>query len=431
MRQGKTIIGRHRCTILLLIGLASLPAQARAVDRIVAIQFVGNKVTRPSIMLQEMTIHVGDPVNRRKIAASRQAIMNLGLFKSVRTKLLPAKNGKILQVAVKEKYYVLPLPRLSRNADGDVSYGGAVTLDNFLGLNQHVQLLYERTIPNGLNTTTIHSWSFSYDYPRIVGTNYGISISGGRQRNDVTAGPAGIGQGIYRFDGRSLNITVTKFLFGGPSAGWIGALGLAWADDFYQYVSGVPDLYQTARTVGVTAALGYTDVQDLTWNRKGVAYGYNLEVGARGFGSDYGFTQHLLYVRSYVPVGRTPYQNIDTQFQIGLSSGYPAPVFYLGGSDTLRGFPRNEFYGRAFVLANIQYLRPLDGNPAWRGVLFTDIGNAYPNDAHMTLTHLETDVGTGLRWRIRSFVNVELRLDVGYGINDHNAEIYAGTHDIF
>ncbi|MHB8414425.1 MAG: POTRA domain-containing protein, partial [Acidiferrobacteraceae bacterium] len=103
MRQGKAIIGRHRCVILLLMGLASLPAQARAVDRIVAIRFVGNKVTRPSVMLQEMTIHVGDPVDRRKIAASRQAIMNLGLFKSVHTKLLPTKNGKILQVAVKVK----------------------------------------------------------------------------------------------------------------------------------------------------------------------------------------------------------------------------------------------------------------------------------------------------------------------------------------
>lgn len=431
MRHWMTTIKRPRPAFLLIMVLGFPSLHAYAAERIVAIRFVGNKVTRPSVMLQEMTIHVGDPVNRRKIDASRQAIMNLGLFKSVKTKLLPATGGKILQISVKEKYYVLPLPRLSRNADGDISYGGAVTLDNFMGLNQHVQMVYQRTIPKDLNTTTIHSWSLNYQYPRIVGTNYGVSVSGGRQRNDVTAGPAGVGQGIYRFDGRSLNVMVTKFLFGGPSAGWTGGLGVAWADNFYQYVSGQPGLYQTARTVALTAALGYTDVQNLIYDRKGFAYGYNLQVGARPFGSDYGFVEHLLYVRSYFPIGDIPYQNLNMQLQVGLSSGYPAPVFYLGGSDTLRGFPRNSLYGRAFVLANIQYLRPIDGHPAWRGVLFADIGNAYPNDAHIDLTHLETDVGTGLRWRIRSFVNVELRLDLGYGINDHNAKIYAGTRDIF
>ncbi|MHB1950817.1 MAG: BamA/TamA family outer membrane protein [Acidiferrobacteraceae bacterium] len=427
-----TIIRRPGPQFLLIVLVAGLSsARALALERNVAIRFVGNKVTRPSVMLQEMTIHVGDPVSRRKIAASRQAIMNLGLFRSVRTKLLPAPNGKILQVSVREKYYILPLPRLSRNADGDISYGGAVTLDNFLGLNQHVNLVYQRTIPNGLNTTTIHSWSLDYQYPRIVGTNYGVSVSGGSQRDEVTAGPAGVGQGIYRFDGRSLNVMVTKFLFGGPSAGWTGGLGAAWTDNFYQYVSGQPGLYQTARTVALTAALGYTDVQNLTYDRKGFAYGYNLEVGARAFGSDYGFVQHLLYVRSYLPVGDIPYQNLDMQLQIGLSSGLPQPVFFLGGSDTLRGFPRNSIYGRAFVLANIQFLRPIDGHPAWRGVLFTDIGNAYANDARVDLANMESDVGAGLRWRIRSFVNVELRLDVGYGINDHSHMIYAGTQDIF
>lgn len=429
MRQRKTIRLLRRPALMLLMVMFVAPAYAA--DRIVAIRFVGNKVTRPSVMLQEMTIGVGDPVDPAKIEASRQAIMNLGLFRSVSAKLLPAPGGKILQIAVKEKFYVLPLPRFSRNADGDVSYGAAVTLDNFQGRNEHLETVYQRTIPHGLHSTLVKSWSVDYSYPRIVGTNYGVSVSAARSRNGVTAGPGGVGQGEYNFDGRSASAVVTKYLFGGPSAGWTASLGSLWSDNFYQYVSGEPGLYTTERSVGLLAALAYNDVQQLEYSRKGFIYGYTLQVGARAFGSDYGFTQHQIYLRSYIPVGNKVAENFNLQAQIGLSTGYPQPVFFLGGSDTLRGFPRNAIFGRAFVLANVQYLRPIDGNPAWRSVLFTDVGNAYPNDAHMNLTHLETDLGTGLRWRIRSFVNVELRLDFAYGINDHNKKIYAGTHEIF
>ncbi|HET9123048.1 MAG TPA: BamA/TamA family outer membrane protein [Acidiferrobacteraceae bacterium] len=404
---------------------------AWAADRIVAIQFVGNHTTRASVMLQQMTIHVGDPVDMRRVEASRQAIMNLGLFKSVHAKLLPAPGGQILQISVKEKYYVLPLPKVSRNANGDISYGADVSLDNFRGLNQQVELQYQRTIPQGLNSTVIKSWSFNYTVPRVIGRNYGYAISAARTRNDFTAGPAGIGQGLYGYDGRGLSFSVTDYPFGGPSQGWAASVGAAWNDNFYQYISGMPGLYVTARTVALTAGLNYTDVKDLTYSRSGFSYGYNLQVGARAFGSDYGFSQHLFYVRAYLPVGHVPHQNLDLQLELGLSSGYPQPVFFLGGSDNLRGFERNSIYGKSFVLANIQYLRPIDHDPAWRTVLFTDVGNAYPNDARINLTHLETDVGTGLRWRIRSFVNTELRLDVAYGINTRDKKIYAGTHDIF
>ena len=416
--------------LMLFAGLL-LASPAQATDRIVAIQFLGNRTTRPSVMLQQMTIHVGDPADPVRIEASRQAIMNLGLFRSVRANLLAAPGGQILQISVQEKYYILPLPRLSRDANGDISYGADISLDNFRGLNQQVELLYQKTIPHDLNSTVIKNWSLNYTVPRVIDKNYGYSVSASRTQNDFTAGPVGLGQGLYAFDGRAASFSVTDYPFGGPSQGWAVSAGAAWNDNFYNFLSGTPGLYVTTRTVALTGGINYSDVKDLTYSRSGFAYGYNLQVGARAFGSDYGFAQHQLYIRAYMPVGHAPHQNLDVQLELGLSSGYPQPVFFLGGSDNLRGFERNSIYGNSFVLANIQYLRPIGHHPAWRTVLFTDIGNAYPNDARINLTHLETDVGTGLRWRIQSFVNTELRLDLAYGINSRDKKIYAGTHDIF
>ena len=47
------------------------------------IRFEGNKRTRPSVMLQEMRVQVGDVADPRQIERSRQAIQDLSLFKSV------------------------------------------------------------------------------------------------------------------------------------------------------------------------------------------------------------------------------------------------------------------------------------------------------------------------------------------------------------
>jgi len=49
---------------------------------IVDIVFQGNKVTRPRTMIQEMVLSKGDPADPEKVELSRQAIMDLNLFKS-------------------------------------------------------------------------------------------------------------------------------------------------------------------------------------------------------------------------------------------------------------------------------------------------------------------------------------------------------------
>ncbi len=122
--------------LCLLVWMASAWA-AEAPATISEIRFVGNKTTKPEILLQEMLVRVGDPADPVRIEQSRQAIMDLGLFKSVRADLLAAPAGPVLQIRVKEKYYYLVIPKLNRSEDG-VGLGAQLRLDNIAGLNQQL-----------------------------------------------------------------------------------------------------------------------------------------------------------------------------------------------------------------------------------------------------------------------------------------------------
>ena len=76
-------------------------------------------------------------------------------------------------------------------------------------------------------------------------------------------------------------------------------------------------------------------------------------------------------------------------------------------------------------------MRPFFGYYAFRGVVFADIGNVYPSNTELHLGDLKMDIGVGFRWRLKSFVKIDLRVDAAYA-NDLGAwKYFAGTKEIF
>ena len=95
------------------------------------------------------------------------------------------------------------------------------------------------------------------------------------------------------------------------------------------------------------------------------------------------------------------------------------------------GYEREQVTGNAYVLLNLQYLAPWPGYESFRYVVFTDIGNAYKNVRHIDLGDLESSVGIGFRWKLRSFVKTYLRLDWAYGLGSDEAKVYGSTSAMF
>lgn len=402
---------------------------ARVPPRIIAIRFVGNKITKSSILRQQMWIHVGDPVNARLIARSRQAILNLDLFQSVRTRLRAVAGGDVLTVIVRERYYILPIPRLSRDANGDISYGGELRWDNISGLDESLDIVYETT--HTFNGSTVRSGSVSYSYPRIVGTPYSVSANFSRDvspDNFVVNGP---GEAYYDYQSTAAAFTVSRFLATNePSAGWQVGLGMSAQQTEYSLLSGTPPYYANLRRVDVTGFIGYSRVHNHIYSRSGQAFGYNWAVGLRALGSQHNQSESRFFYEAYLPMG-APRRELDLRLELGLSNGYHNNVYFLGGADTLRGYAYDSLAGKAVVLGNIQYLAPLFGSKPWRWAIFSDVGNAYASDSAIDLRHLAVDVGFGLRYTLNAFVHVTLRLDYGYALTTGHRKLYGAGSDIF
>lgn len=419
-----------------LVCLAMGAGAAQAAGVISDIRFVGNRHTQPRILLQEMVIRAGDPVDPERIEQSRQYIMDLGLFKSVDAALIPDATGAVLEITVSEKYYVIPVPKLDRSPDGDVSYGGQLTVDNLFGLNQRLRLRYEAERGCCENQRTVNTFSVQYHYPRVAGSDLGLAVSLSHEATP-TADLDELGGVLseYQENLDSASVGVSHWLGkDGPSSGWSVGLSTFWRHLTYIHQGGAALAEGPEKAVGVTLSVGYSKVHDLLYSREGLEFGFNTEQGLEAMGSDTPYSRNQLYYRQYRPLGEVPHTNLDLQIRLGTTGG-SVPIdefpYGLGGSRELRGYEKGSLEGRSFFVANVEYLRPLFGHPAARGVIFSDIGNVYGDNRLVDLGDMEMSAGIGLRYKFKAFVNLQLRADWAYAVGLAERKFYIGVKNTF
>ncbi len=405
---------------------------------ITSIHFVGNNKTKKKILLQEMNIKAGDPVDSTRIAISRQAILDLGLFRSVETELLPTEQGgKILQIRVYEKHYVLPIPKLKRSADNDISYGVQLRLDNLGGLNQRMRLTSKTTKTGHNSAGDADSLEIKYTYPRIAGTAFGFNLSAVRVEEPVKesdqASPTT--SATYKSRNSSFSLSLRRWLTrDGPSTGWSASAGYFFNNRSYQHLTGTEGLFESGRGAGLTFGITYTRVHDKIFSRQGTQYGINSQLGMTALSSDSSYSRHAFFYRRFHPLGRTPHRNINTQLQLGFTEGsltLGGHSFSIGGSRSLRGYDKGAITGRSFYLLNTEYLMPIRGHNTLRGVLFIDLGNAYNDNRIIDFSDVESGAGFGIRYKLRSLVKIDLRIDVAYGFGVKDRAAYIGTRSVF
>lgn len=405
-----------------------LLADAATADYIAAIRFEGNAVTRERILRQELEIAEGQPLDLPAVERSRQSLLDLGLFRKASSRIEGEGPGKTVVFSLKERYYILPLPRLDGDLnDVSLSYGVELRMDNVAGLNQRVRINYRnKEFDDERDTSRI--FGVSYRYPRVFGSRFELGVDLGIERQDETLLDAS-GEGLYRQDSHKVGFEISRWLTNeGPSRGALAGVGIGLEARDYQHISGTQGLAEGGEVVELTGRIANLDVHDLLYWQEGSAYGYNVAVAAGAFGSDHDYWRNELFWRRYRHFsGRGG--NLNTRLRIGVGHGerFGADAYRVGDADTLRGYEKDYATGDALLLGNIEYLHPISGYRQMHAALFADVGNVYPRLADIDPSDLLVGVGVGLRWRVQSFVNVYLRVEAAYGVEAGTEQFYAGT----
>lgn len=181
--------------LLLMLSVVTFAQQQDSCFVVSKINFVGNKVTKPSTMYREMLFREGDTIcSEETIKESRENLLNCSLFNFVDfdwTDDPDNANTKSLTISVVERWYLWPIPYLAyadRNlrswyeADNiaRMSYGFDLVYNNLWGLKHELDL----TIIGGYN----QNYGLTYDIPYLTyRQRLGIKASVGYTRNREVA----------------------------------------------------------------------------------------------------------------------------------------------------------------------------------------------------------------------------------------------------
>ncbi|NOY66399.1 MAG: BamA/TamA family outer membrane protein [Gammaproteobacteria bacterium] len=415
----------HKISLIILISGLLFFQNLAAAGVISDIRFAGNVKTKEYILRQELTIKQGDDLNPEELERSRQFILDLGLFRSVKVEVL---EGRVVLFTVKEKRYLLLLPRFSRDSNSDkISPGITLTMDNIGGKNQSLEFLLKRSNPDDASYGHKDEFSIAYRYPKIFGTQYSIDTLLAFSRQPLQVLSAGIPVAEYRRQEVDVRFNVTRWVKKiGPSSGWVIGAGPRLRFSRYKYDAGLTGVYEDDQSISLLGQVFFTDIHDHVYSRTGKNYGYVFEQGIKTLGSDYNYNRHLFFYRQFLRLGK-PHHNLNWQVRLGLSNGRLSNLnrdaFKVGGYGNLRAYDPG-LVGDAFMILNVEYLQPVFDSNQVRGLVFLDAGNAFDRNTDLSLSGLKLSTGLGLRWKIKSFVNLQFSLEYAYNVDTGDNKVY-------
>ncbi len=423
--------------MLSLLWLAPVLAQEEVdVPLLDDIRFVGNEVTRQEVLRQELTVHEGQPFTPAQIERSRQALMNLGLFKKVQAELLHEQGKHILQFRLDERFYILPLPSLDYRPDfladevaTNYTYGGELRFDNLFGLNQRLRVIYEEKKFVDNVEPLSRKARVTYAYPRIVGTPYRLELENVRLERNVNVYDNSVLLATVGEKSQSGSLFLSRWLNReGVSQGWLAGGGVKASSISYSANPGVVG-YGDQQVITLVGKIGYYRVNEFPYHREGEEFSYLMELAQPAWSSDMTFIHNTFTYRRYQPL-QSMDANFNSQLKLGLAFG-DGEAYSLGGSTFLRGYDVDILQGNLLLQGNFEYHHHITGYRQMRGVLFLDVANVWPEVAGIDSYRLYTGMGVGLRWRVQSFVDVTLSMDYAYNTDNGETKTYLATSGSF
>jgi outer membrane protein assembly factor BamA len=391
-----------------------------------SIELEGNRVTRDRVIERELDLAPGDPADPALLERNRQAVEDLGLFRRVVFDTAPAPGGGVvLKITVKEKRFLLPLPRIDSSSDGDVSYGAQLRWTNVRGLNHRLNLTVEQgRFPNGNRREREREAALSYTAPFVRDSDWTVS---GRLQALERVTPLDEERNYQETYHRAEVLAIRDLTTGRPRRGWRIGGGLFVEDEANKGEFAPSSEGHTTALVGVAS---YEELRFHVYSETGRKFDARVELAADGLGSDYGYEMWQARYFESRPWGDRDHQTWHLIGLLGERRGGPMPrdVYSLGGSSRLRGYESEFLLGDRVYYGSAEWLRPL-GRDWLRGVLMLEAGGTDRDRDGLRSASPFASIGLGLRMRFTWFVELEFELGVAYPLRgDGGARFFAGAH---
>jgi outer membrane protein assembly factor BamA len=412
-----------RALTCLLLLFSALPASAGAAWPVVAsIHFEGNAVTRERVMLREMSVAPGEAADPARIEQSRQAILDLGLFREVEITEEATAEGVILRVRVREKRFLLPIPRLDTSSDKDVSYGAQVRWSNVFGLNHRLNAFVQRgRFPQDRNREREQGARIAYSAPHVFDTPWWLRATAERIERQT---PSPLGGFDEDFDRLQL-LAAYDLRSGRPRSGWLLGGGLFWQR---QAATGEFAPPSDGRATALVGSADFSNLRFHLYSESGQRFSARLEAARRGWASDYSYARLTTRYQAYLPLGERPHQSLHLIAEGGILSGGPRSRnhYALGGSSRLRAYDVDFFEGDRYYYFASEVLRPV-----WRDWLrlfvVTEVGGVGRDVRGISPKGPHASIGIGARARVTWLVEVEIEAGVAWPLRGGGgAQFFAG-----
>lgn len=385
----------------------------------------GNTKTRDNVIRREMRLGDGDLFSGTKLSRSNERLVRLDFFETVDIETVATENPNELdlKVTVKEK----PTGMISAGAGystlDQLFFTGTIQERNLFGRGYNLAFrgtfsgrstLYDITLINPSWEDTLLSVGGDLYYWIRDYKDYDRKVIGGRARFSY---PLGEYTNLY-WNYRLEHYEITE-VEENAAQRIKDAEGKKWASSLY-------------------AAIG-RDTTDRRFNpSKGTVNILSVEYAGGILQGDDNFIKAEYDTNFYYPLFW------DTVFHwrgnVGFlfdNQGKEAPVFerfYLGGIDSVRGYPgweisprdpetNDRIGGVKQFFTNFEYLFPLNQEMGLVGLVFFDAGNTW-DDGESFGSKLYKSIGTGVRWYSPLG---PLRLEYGYGLDRLNGEKHSNV----
>jgi outer membrane protein insertion porin family len=393
--------------------------------RLGEVAVTGNGRTARRVIVRELPLKPGDPLDPVALAEGKNGLYDLGLFREVRY-LLPEpvapEAPQDLVLAVRERptgFYGFGF-----------GYESEEKLRGFVEVGEQNLFGTGRGLRWKSKVSTIgYRHDLFYQEPWLLGHDLKGQADLYQERREET------GYDLFR---RGLSLGVNRELSRQI------LLNLRYRYEFVEYSDVVPDLVAEEgplESINITSVGAIVDL-DLRDNpiapRRGSYHLASVEIARPLFGGDSTFTKYQFETSWYLPLTKSVEIAAGGRagFTLSLLTASDLPLserFFLGGDRTVRGFADKEIGpkdaagtplgGDAFVCGNLELRFGL--YKKLRGVVFTDAGELWSEQSGLPPSGMRWSAGVGLRYE--TLVG-PVRLDWGYKLDREPGESPSRWH---